>query len=156
MFNPLILAKCFSLFVTKRKPFTIAVAAIIRSKWSSLFPVVSNSDRISAYFFIVSRAVIGNFNFLNSRDDVGQLWENYIVMERIKKRAYHQIYGNQFFWRTWDQKDIDIVEERDGKVHGYDFKRGNKKPDTPNDWLETYENATYEVVNRENFLEFVG
>lgn len=115
--------------------------------------------KTSRYYFTdigIRNAVIGNFNFLNSRDDVGQLWENYIVMERIKKRAYHRIYGNQFFWRTWDQKEIDIVEERDGKIHGYEVKWGEALVEAPRDWVTSYPNATYDVIHRQNFLDFIS
>jgi predicted AAA+ superfamily ATPase len=97
----------------------------------------------------------GNFNDLSSRNDVGMLWENFLFIERMKKRHYSRIFANEYFWRTYDKKEIDLVEERGGHLWGYEFKWGLKKPKTPKIWLETYENAHFEVINRENFLEFI-
>jgi len=110
------------------------------------------------YFFLdngVRNAVINNFNDVGSRDDVGQLWENFLFMERLKKRSYHEIFANCYFWRTYDRKEIDLVEERDGKLYGYEFKWSDKKMKVPKLWLETYQNAEFLHVTRGNFLEFV-
>jgi hypothetical protein len=83
----------------------------------------------SKYYFLdngIRNAIIANFNPLEIRDDIGKLWENFLVVERIKKQSYHQIYANNYFWRTWNQKEIDRVEERDGKLFGYEFKWKSK------------------------------
>ena len=114
--------------------------------------------KTSRYYFFdngVRNALIGNFNFLNSRNDQGQLWENFLFIERLKKQHYHKIYANNFFWRTWDQKEIDMVEEREGKLYGYEFKYGKKKVKPPKDWLETYGNASFEVINQDNYFDFI-
>ena len=77
-------------------------------------------------------------------------------MERVKKQSFDSIYSNNYFWRTYDQKEVDWVEERDGKLFGYEIKwNPKKKPKSPVGWLETYPNATFEVVNKNNFLPFV-
>ena len=110
------------------------------------------------YYFIdngIRNAVVNNFNYLNSRNDIGELWENYLFAERIKRQAYYKIYSNTYFWRTYDKKEIDYVEERDGKLFGYEFKWGNKKTKEPKLWKMTYKNAEFEVINRNNFLEFL-
>lgn len=115
--------------------------------------------KTSRYYFYdngIRNAVIDNFNALDVRDDVGQLWENYLFIERMKKRSYQKIYANQYFWRTYDRKEIDLVEERDGKLFGYEFKYGDKKVKAPKDWLETYNNAEFSVINKENYLDFIG
>ncbi|MBD3365773.1 AAA family ATPase [candidate division WWE3 bacterium] len=112
----------------------------------------------SRYYFLdngVRNAVINNFNDLGTRDDVGMLWENYLFVERLKKREYLDIYANHYFWRTYDQKEIDLIEERDGKLYGFEFKWGSKEPKAPRDWLGTYDNATYEVMNKGNYLDFI-
>ncbi len=112
----------------------------------------------SRYYFIdngVRNAVIGNFNLLNSRDDVGQLWENFIFIERIKKQTYHKIYANNYFWRTYSGQEIDLVEEREGKLFGFEFKWNVKKAKPPKIWLDTYQNAEFQVISRENYLEFI-
>ncbi len=109
------------------------------------------------YFFDngIRNAVINNFNPLRLRNDVGMLWENYIITERMKKKEYQKIYANEFFWRTYDQKEIDLVEEREGKLFGYEIKWGEKKKKPPKDWLTTYKNAEFQVIDRSNYLDFI-
>jgi len=110
------------------------------------------------YYFYdngVRNALINNFNPLNLRDDIGMLWENYIVMERIKKQEYKKIYSNNYFWRTYDQKEIDWIEEREGKLFGYEIKWGKKIPKAPKIWLDTYHEASWQAINQENYLDFI-
>lgn len=112
----------------------------------------------SRYYFIdngIRNALIGNFNILSSRDDVGMLWENYIIMERIKKQEYFNIYSNNYFWRTYDKKEIDLIEEREGKLFGFEIKWGKKPAKPPKDWLKNYQNASFATINQENYLEFI-
>ena len=112
------------------------------------------------YYFLdngVRNAVIGQYNLLNSRNDIGALWENFVVSERLKKRSYTGIYGTFHFWRTYDGKEIDYVEERDGGLFGFECKWSSQqrcKP--PKKWLEAYQGATFEVVTPENYLDFVA
>jgi len=113
----------------------------------------------SRWYFLdngVRNAVINGFNSLEIRNDIGMLWENYLVSERLKKQEYKNIYANNFFWRTWDQKEVDWIEEREGKLYGYEFKWGDKKVKAPKDWIETYDNARFKVINRENYLDFIS
>jgi predicted AAA+ superfamily ATPase len=113
----------------------------------------------SKYYFYdngIRNAIISNFNDLELRNDIGQLWENFIVVERQKKQTYHKIYANNYFWRTWDQQEIDWVEEREGKLFGYEFTySASKSKAKPKDWFSTYSNAEFEVINSDNYLEFV-
>jgi len=114
--------------------------------------------KTSRYYFYdngVRNAVINNFNPLNLRDDLGQLWENYIVTERLKKQMYQNIFSNNYFWRTYTKKEIDWVEERGGKLYGYEIKWKKEKEKPPNDWLLTYKNASYKLITKENYLSFV-
>lgn len=101
----------------------------------------------------VRNALINNFNPLNLRNDVGALWENYLVLERMKLRSYQRIYANQYFWRTYGGAEIDLVEEREGLLYGYEFKWGNRKT-SPKSWLE-YPNSKFKLINRENFVDFL-
>lgn len=117
--------------------------------------------KTSRYYFYdtgIRNAVIDNFNPLKLRsgDDIGMLWENFIVVERLKKRAYHKIHANQYFWRTWEQQEIDLVEERDGKLFGYELKYTKGHSKTPTQWKGAYPEASFEVINRDNFLRFVA
>ena len=112
----------------------------------------------SRYYFFdlgIRNALINNFNSLKLRDDAGMLWENYIINERIKKQEYSEIFANNYFWRTYDGKEIDFIEERKGKLYGYEIKWQSKKIKPPKDWLETYKNAEYEIINKDNYLKFI-
>ena len=112
----------------------------------------------SKYYFFdngIRNAIIANFNPLNIRDDIGKLWENFLVVERLKKQSYHQIYSNNYFWRTWEQKEIDWVEERDGKLFGYEFKWKGKSRRTLSAWTDSYPEAALEIIDNENYLDFV-
>ncbi len=116
---------------------------------------VTKSHRYYFYDNGIRNAVINNFNPLSMRNDQGMLWENYLFMERIKKQEYQSIYSNNYFWRTYDKKEIDLVEEREGQLFGYEFKLGTKKIKPPRLWIEIYPNAHWQLINRENFLDFV-
>lgn len=110
------------------------------------------------YYYLdngIRNAVIAQFNTLDQRNDTGALWENFAFLERYKHLTYQRIYGNIYFWRTYDQSEIDLVEERDGRLHGFEFKWSNKRIQVPARWKETYPDASFEIVNRDNYLEFV-
>ena len=112
----------------------------------------------SKYYFYdngIRNAIISNFNDISIRNDVGALWENFLVVERLKKAGYHSIYANRYFWRTWDQQEVDFVEEREGKLFGYEFTWGERTKKIPREWLATYPNASYEVINKGNYLPFI-
>lgn len=104
----------------------------------------------------IRNSIISNFNPIELRDDIGKLWENFLFVERLKKQAYKNIHVNNYFWRTWDQKEIDFVEEGNGKLYGYEFKWQDKPVKPPKEWAETYSNSEFKVINRENYLEFIG
>lgn len=99
----------------------------------------------------IRNAVIANFNPIKSRDDVGQLWENYMIGERIKFQEYNRLSSNNFFWRTYDQQEIDWVEEREGLLFGYEFKWTESKVKIPTQWKNAYPDASFEVINMNNF-----
>ncbi len=117
---------------------------------------VTKTKRYYFYDNGIRNAIINNFNLLNNRNDVGMLWENFMVSERLKKQHYHQIYSKNYFWRTYDQKEVDLVEERDSKLFGYEFKWNPKKKKIQKEWLETYNNASFEIIDRQNFLPFIS
>jgi len=116
---------------------------------------VSKTSRYYFYDIGVRNALINNFNSLNQRNDHGALWENYIVLERLKKQEYTQLWSHNYFWRTYDQKEIDWVEERDGHLFGYEIKWGNTIAKAPKLWLSTYSNASFECINESNYLKFI-
>ena len=111
------------------------------------------------YYFLdngIRNAVIAQFNPLEQRNDVGQLWENFIFTERLKRRTYFPLPANVYFWRAYNQQEIDIVEERGGKLFGYECKWSAKKKVTPPSlWLETYPKANFTVITPDNYLDFI-
>ncbi len=117
---------------------------------------VTKTKRYYFYDNGIRNAIINNFNLLRNRNDTGMLWENFMVSERLKKQHYMQILSNNYFWRTYDQKEVDLVEEREGKLYGYEFKWNPKKMKIQKEWLETYSNAGFEIIHRENFLPFIS
>lgn len=113
----------------------------------------------SKYYFWdtgIRNAIINNFNDLNLRNDVGAIWENFCVIERLKYQAYTQLHTNNYFWRTWEQAEVDWVEEREGKLFGFEFTFSANHKKSKKKWLETYKEASFSVVNRENYLSFVA
>ncbi|HKK80287.1 MAG TPA: DUF4143 domain-containing protein, partial [Phaeodactylibacter sp.] len=117
---------------------------------------VTKNSRWYFYDNGLRNAVIANLNPIGLRDDIGMLWENYIISERIKYQRYNKILVNNYFWRTYDQQEIDWVEERGGNLYGYEFKWNPKKHvKTPISWKKSYENADFEVITPDNYLEWV-
>jgi predicted AAA+ superfamily ATPase len=116
---------------------------------------ITKSHRFFFYDNGIRNALIGNFNPLEIRNDVGQLWENYIISERLKKQEYFREAGNSYFWRTYDQKEIDLVEERQGKLFGYEIKWSKTRTRAPKQWHQTYPGAGFEIINKENYLEYI-
>lgn len=112
----------------------------------------------SKYYFFdngIRNAVISNFNDLELRDDIGKLWENFLAAERIKTQEYRKISANNYFWRTWDQKEIDWLEEREGKLFAYEFKFSKNKFSFPKDFLKTYPESKTKIVTKDNYLDFL-
>jgi len=112
------------------------------------------------YFFDtgVRNALIGNFNEMQVRNDVGALWENFLVMERLKKQEYTRLHANNYFWRTWGGQEVDWVEEHSGKIFGYEFTFSStqaKKKKEPKDWKKAWSDTSYEIITQENYLSFV-
>ena len=111
------------------------------------------------YFFDngIRNALIANYNPIELRSDVGALWENFLISERIKKIHYDKTYANQWFWRTQSQKEIDYLEEYNGQLNAYEFKWNSKKTGkAPNDFTKAYPDAVFRVVTPDNFQEFIG
>jgi predicted AAA+ superfamily ATPase len=108
----------------------------------------------SRWYFLdngIRNAVIANFNSIESRNDIGALWENYMVSERLKFQEYKRISSNNFFWRTYEQQEVDWVEERDGSLFGYEFKWKESKVKVPTQWKNAYPDSSFEVINITNF-----
>ena len=112
----------------------------------------------SRWYFLdngIRNAVIANFNSLQARNDIGALWENYMISERLKYQEYRRISSNNYFWRTYEQQEIDWVEERDGSLFGYEFKWKEEKVKIPTQWKSAYPDASFELININNFSEWL-
>jgi len=116
---------------------------------------ITKSPRYYFYDNGIRNAVIRNFNPIALRDDIGELWENYIITERIKYQEYLRNFSNFYFWRTYDKKEIDLVEEAEGSLSGYEIKWSKKSVKAPNDWIKHYPGASFMVINPDNYLEFI-
>lgn len=114
--------------------------------------------KTARYFFWdngIRNALINNFNPIGQRNDLGMLWENFLYMERLKTKSYKRIFANDYFWRTYDRQEIDLVEERDGKLYAYEFKWKPQKVKAPKAWADAYPDSEFQVISKENFLEFL-
>lgn len=100
--------------------------------------------------------IIANLNPIELRNDVGLLWENYIIGERLKFQFNSKMIVNNYFWRTYDQQEIDWIEEREGKLFAYEFKwNPNKKCKIPGAWKKQYPNAEFKIINQDNYLDWI-
>ena len=113
----------------------------------------------SKYYFWdngIRNAVILQFNQLKNRNDIGQLFENFMMLERIKHLSNNFIHTQSYFWRTYGGQEIDLVEEREGKLFATEFKfsdNANVKP--PKDFINEYPNSEFSIYNSKNYLDFV-
>ncbi|MNL07356.1 hypothetical protein D3C87_1280290 [compost metagenome] len=118
---------------------------------------IVKSSRWYFYDNGIRNAIINNFNRLDSRNDIGDLWENYLSYERIKKQHYQKIKTNNYFWRTYDQQELDWLEEIGDKLEGFEFKwNENKKAKIPTAFAKAYPEADFTVVNKSNYLDFIS
>ncbi len=117
---------------------------------------ISKSSRWYFHDNGIRNAIIGNFNRLDMRADVGDLWENYLVAERIKKQHYHKMQKQNYFWRTYDQQELDWVETDLEHISAYEFKwNEHKKVKEPQAFRKGYPNAEFAVINPKNYLDFI-
>ena len=137
-----LLEKCFVIFT-------------LRSLSRNRRKEISKSVKIYFYDLGIRNSLIQNYNNMNVRNDIGALWENLMIIEKIKKNKYHGIYSNLYFWRTYDQKEIDLVEELDGKFLAFEFKWKQDKVKEPKEFLSNYPNSEFQIVNRENYWKFL-
>jgi predicted AAA+ superfamily ATPase len=117
---------------------------------------ITKSNRWYFYDNGIRNGIIANFTRLESRTDVDALWENYLASERIKHQNYTQKTVTNYFWRTYDQQELDWLEEENGKLSGFEFKwNENRKAKIPTAFAKAYPEATFEVINKGNYLDFI-
>ena len=103
----------------------------------------------------IRNALINNLNPLNLRQDVGGLWENFMISERLKYNNNHNKDRNIYFWRTKQKQEIDYLEEDSGKLFGFEFKWQKDKFKAPKIFLSSYPNSSVELINKNNYRDFV-
>lgn len=140
-----LLEKCYVLF---RLP---ALSRNLRSE-------LKRGKKVYFYDNGIRNALIQNLNPLSMRNDVGALWENFVISEIIKYNHYNGRYANYYFWRTTSQQEIDFVEERDGQLHLYEMKWNPKKGNAkvPNEFTKAYGKMPFTVVTPENYLDLLS
>ncbi len=117
---------------------------------------LKKSKKIYFYDNGIRNALIANFSMPDVRQDIGALWENFMISERIKYNHYNNVWANSWFWRTKSQQEIDYLEEMDGKLYAFEFKwNAKKKVNPPLSFQKAYPEFEFQVVNPENFEEFI-
>lgn len=111
--------------------------------------------KIYFYDLGLRNALINNFNPISLRQDIGALWENFLVTERVKHNNNTGVFANIFFWRTLTGKEIDYLEDKNGILSGYEFKWQKNNFSVPKEFLDTYQGSSVTLVNRHNYLEFL-
>jgi predicted AAA+ superfamily ATPase len=138
-----LLEKCFVVF---RLP---AYSSNLRSE-------IKRGRKIYFYDNGIRNALLSNFAPLELRDDVGMLWENMMVSERIKRNSYSRSYAQMYFWRTQQQQEVDLIEEQDGRLTAFEFKwNTKKKAKLPKTFIDNYPNTDFKVISPDNYVEFV-
>lgn len=113
----------------------------------------------SKYYFWdlgIRNAIINNFSTLSMRDDIGKLWENYIISEMLKKNSNNSDFTNFYFWRTYDRQELDLIGENNGQLTAYEIKYNKQNVAIPVAWAKTYINSKFEVINNKNYLNFLS
>ncbi len=118
---------------------------------------ITKSSRWYFYDNGIRNTLINNFNRLDTRNDVGELWENYLASERIKKQSYQKMKRDNYFWRTYDQQELDWLEAENEHLSGFEFKwNENRKSKIPTAFAKAYPDAIFEIINRNNYLDFIS
>ncbi|MRG48757.1 AAA family ATPase [Chitinophaga sp. SYP-B3965] len=118
---------------------------------------IKKGKKIYFYDCGIRNAIINNFKPINTRTDVGALWENFLISERVKYLRYHGIDADQYFWRTTQQQEIDLVEDYDEKLKAYEFKWSKtEKVRFPQTFTTNYPDATTQIISPDNVEDFIG
>jgi len=116
---------------------------------------ISKSVKVYFYDLGIRNSLIQNYNPLNIRNDVGALWENFCIVERLKINNLKNNFVNLYFWRTYDQKEVDYIEEGGGRYAGFEFKWVKDKVAAPKDFLNNYVNSSVNLITKNNYFEFL-
>lgn len=113
---------------------------------------VGKLRKIYFYDLGVRNALIDSLKPLSLRNDIGAMWENFVIAERKKESNFVGNLRKLYFWRTYDGQEVDLVEEKEGKLHGFEIKWGKTKKNPPKAWRDNYPEASWKVINKENYF----
>ncbi|MDO4511797.1 MAG: ATP-binding protein [Bacteroidales bacterium] len=116
---------------------------------------VSKAGKWYFYDNGIRNAIIGDFKGANNRLDMGELWENFFITEKMKENQNHLLHQQLHFWRTYDQQEIDLIVDSGTSLEAYEMKWGKKAPKTPSGFAKAYPEAAFHVVNPQNYLELL-
>lgn len=117
---------------------------------------IGKKNKIYFYDLGIRNAVSDSFGNLENREDIGALWESFCIIERMKYLKNYNLYRSVYFWRTQSKKEIDYIEEYDGRLYGYEFKWGIGKYKIPGEFISEYKNSSVVLINRSNSSEFLS
>ena len=137
--------------------FTIKILYICVTFSRNLRNELKISRKIYFWDLGIRNAVIGNLSQVENRTDAGELWENFVIAERMKKNAYTNSFAQSYFWRTRQQHEIDYLEEENGELRAFEFKWNARKSSVkcPESFQTAYPTASYQVITPENVEEFL-
>lgn len=117
---------------------------------------IKKGKKIYFYDNGIRNAVISNFAPIEMRTDVGALWENFMISERVKRNSYTNSYAQLYFWRTHDQSEVDLIEDEDGVLHTFEFKWSpRRKAKLSQAFSNAYPNSTFQLVSPDNYWDFI-
>jgi predicted AAA+ superfamily ATPase len=114
---------------------------------------ISKSRKYYFYDLGIRNSIINNFNQMSLRQDAGQLWENFCIIERKKFNHYSKLHKNLYFWRTYDQQEIDLIEEYGGVLSTFEFKYKADKAKFPKIFSDTYQGSSFKLINQKNVFD---
>jgi predicted AAA+ superfamily ATPase len=117
---------------------------------------LKKSKKIFFYDNGIRNALLQSFSPLNLRNDVGALWENFFISERLKFNHYHNRFAKMYFWRTQQQQEIDLVEDNEGIITAYEMKwNENRKANFPQSFIDSYKPSQTNIITPKNYTEFL-
>lgn len=116
---------------------------------------ISKRDKIYFWDPGIRNTLIGNFSSFSYRNDIGPLWENFVIAERMKYLAYTGRFASSYFWRTYTGAELDYIEEHGGQLYAYEIKYKKVVKNAPKTWIDNY-STHFECITRDNFWDFLS
>ncbi len=117
---------------------------------------ITKMDKIYFCDLGIRNMIIDQFQSIKMRNDTGALWENFLISERIKFHFYNNKKIKKYFWRTYSQSEVDLVEVEGTNLHAFEFKWGKKNIKCPAAWRKNYPKTSFKCINCENYMDFIG